>query len=203
MSESLPRCGWAAGSPGECRYHDEEWGMPLGGDRALFEFLTLEGAQAGLSWRTVLERRAAYRQAFLDYDIEAIAALSDAALAERLTDPGLIRNRLKIQSVRTNAQAALPFLANPGGLTAFLWGFAPAERNPARPGPGTVPAETPESQHMSRSLRKAGFTFVGPTICYAFMQATGMVNDHLHSCHRRIACAAAPVPSPDVGSSQP
>ncbi|SNB62339.1 DNA-3-methyladenine glycosylase I [Arboricoccus pini] len=174
--------------------------MPLVGDRSLFEFLTLEGAQAGLSWRTVLERRAAYREAFLDYEIEALAALSDDQLMERLANPGLVRNRLKIQSVRTNARAALPFIAQPGGLTAFLWAFAPAERNPVRAGPGTVPSETPESRLMSRDLRKAGFTFVGPTICYALMQATGMVNDHLKTCHRQSVCAAAPVLVPDVGS---
>ena len=167
-------------------YHDTEWGVPLHGDAALFEFLVLEGAQAGLSWRAVLDRRAAYRAAFHGYDIARVAALTDAELAAILAETGIIRNRLKVFSARANARAALAVIAEHGSLDAYLWSFVdhrPIVNAWARA--AEVPARTELSDAMSRALRKRGFGFVGSTICYAFMQATGMVDDHLTCCFRR------------------
>jgi DNA-3-methyladenine glycosylase I len=185
--DSRKRCAWAgAGANDRMRaYHDEEWGVPLHDDRRLFEFLCLEGAQAGLSWRTVLDKRDNYRRAFHDFDIAACAELADAQLASLLADPGLIRNRLKIASVRGNARAALEAIGQAGSLDAFLWQFVGGTpvRNAWRSS-AEVPATTPASDRMSRELRRRGFRFVGSTICYAFMQATGMVDDHLASCFR-------------------
>jgi DNA-3-methyladenine glycosylase I len=159
--------------------------VPLHEDRRLFEFLCLEGAQAGLSWRTVLDKRDNYRRAFHDFDIAACAALTDAQLDSLLADPGVIRNRLKIASVRGNARAALEAMGQTGSLDAFLWQFVDGTpvRNAWRSS-AEVPATTPTSDRMSRELRRRGFRFVGSTICYAFMQATGMVDDHLASCFR-------------------
>jgi DNA-3-methyladenine glycosylase I len=167
-------------------YHDHEWGVPLHGDAALFEFLVLEGAQAGLSWRSVLDRRSGYRAVFHDYDIARIAAMTDAELAAVLVDPRIIRNRLKVASVRANARAAQAVAAEHGSLDAYLWSFvdgAPIVN--AWASAAEVPARTELSDAMSRALRKRGFGFVGSTICYAFMQATGMVDDHLTCCFRR------------------
>ena len=176
------RCKWAEGNdPAMRAYHDTEWGIPEHSDTKLFEMLTLEGAQAGLSWRTVLMRRDAYREAYLGFDIERVAAMTDAALETLLSGSGLIRNRLKIYSVRDNARVALTV----GGLDDFLWSImagAPiVNRWTDR---SQVPATTPASDLMSKVLRKKGFRFVGSTICYAFMQATGMVDDHLTTCFR-------------------
>jgi DNA-3-methyladenine glycosylase I len=186
----LPRCPWAEGSPLEAGYHDREWGVPVHADRVLFEFLTLEGAQAGLSWRTILAKREGYRVAFLDYDLERLARLDDAALAQRLLDPGIVRNRLKVWSVRSNARAALEAIAEFGSLDALLWSFVDGvPLQPDRRASSEVPARTPESDAMSKALAKRGFKFVGSTIMYAFMQATGMVNDHLLDCPRHAACA--------------
>ena len=178
------RCTWAAsGDAAYQAYHDTEWGVPVHDDRVLFEFLTLEGAQAGLSWRSILVRRDGYRAAFLDYDIARVADMTDTDLQDRLTGAAIIRNRLKIWSVRDNAAVALGVIAEHGSLDAYLWGFVDG-----RPIVNTwtesaqVPATTALSDRMSKDLRKRGFRFVGSTICYAFMQATGMVNDHLTSC---------------------
>ncbi len=185
MNERM-RCAWAARENATMQaYHDTEWGVPLHDDRLLFEFLCLEGAQAGLSWRTVLEKRGNYRRAFADFDIAHCAKLTDARLGELLTDPGLIRNRLKITSVRDNARAALEASAEFGSLDAYLWSFVDGEpvRNRWRE-MIEVPATTPVSDRMSKALKKRGFRFVGSTICYAFMQATGMVDDHVVSCFR-------------------
>ncbi len=184
----IRRCDWAQGAGADAMraYHDTEWGVPLHGDAALFEFLVLEGAQAGLSWRTVLDRRAAYRTAFHDYDITRVAAMTDPELAAVLADPAIIRNRLKVLSVRANARAALATIAEHGSLDAYLWSFV--GHRPivnAWTSAAEVPARTELSDTMSRVLRKRGFGFVGSTICYAFMQATGMVNDHLTCCFRR------------------
>lgn len=182
----IRRCDWAKGSDAMRAYHDTEWGVPLHGDAALFEFLVLEGAQAGLSWRTVLDRRAAYRAAFHDYDIARLAAMTDAELAAVLAEAGIIRNRLKVLSVRANARAALGAIAEHGNLDAYLWSFV--NHRPivnAWASASEVPAQTELSDTMSRVLRKRGFGFVGSTICYAFMQATGMVDDHLSCCFRR------------------
>jgi DNA-3-methyladenine glycosylase I len=183
---TVSRCHWAETADAVMQtYHDTEWGVPQHDDRALFELLTLEGAQAGLSWRTVLVRRDAYRQAYHHFDIERAAAMSDVELAALLTDSLLIRNRLKIYSVRDNARAALVAIEQHGSLDRYLWSFVghtPIRNN--RTDRSQVPATTLESDAMSKALRKAGFRFVGSTICYAFMQATGMVDDHLTSCFR-------------------
>ena len=184
------RCSWAAGSEIERAYHDTEWGVPLHEDRALFEFLCLEGAQAGLSWRTVLAKRDAYRRAFADFDIGRCARLGDARIEKLLTDPGLIRNRLKIASVRGNARAALDAIEEFGSLDALLWMFVDGEPIGNRwRRRSEVPATTAISDRMSKELRRRGFRFVGSTICYAFMQATGMVNDHVVDCFRHHECA--------------
>jgi DNA-3-methyladenine glycosylase I len=166
-------------------YHDTEWGVPHHSDTALFELLTLEGAQAGLSWRTVLARRDAYRAAYHGFDISRVAVMSDGELETLLAASPLIRNRLKIFSVRDNARTALSVIREAGNLDAYLWSFsggAPVVNRWTEP--SQVPATTPQSDAMSKALRKRGFRFVGSTICYAFMQATGMVNDHLTSCFR-------------------
>ena len=178
----MTRCKWAEGADAAMQaYHDTEWGIPEHDDTKLFELLTLEGAQAGLSWRTVLMRRDAYREAYHGFDIERVAAMTDAALELLLTSSGLIRNRLKIYSVRDNARAALAL----GGLNDFLWGLVPGAPIVNRwTASSQVPATTPASDAMSKTLRKRGFRFVGSTICYAFMQATGMVDDHLTTCFR-------------------
>lgn len=166
-------------------YHDREWGVPHHDDTALFELLTLEGAQAGLSWRTILARRNAYREAYHGFDIARVAAMRDASLEKLLTSSGIIRNRLKVFSVRDNARAALDVIAEHGSLDAWLWSFVGGKPLVNRPQTGKdVPAKTALSDQMSKALGKRGFRFVGSTICYAFMQATGMVNDHLVSCFR-------------------
>lgn len=166
-------------------YHDQEWGTPLHDDRRLFEFLVLEGAQAGLSWRTVLNKRERYREVFHQFDIDAVARMTDPQLERLLLDPGIIRNRLKVFSARDNARAVLRIAAGSGSLDAYLWSFVDGRprRNQWRR-PDEVPARTPVSDRMSRDLRKRGLRFVGSTICYAFMQATGMVDDHLVGCFR-------------------
>jgi DNA-3-methyladenine glycosylase I len=180
------RCNWAEGSDAAMlAYHDSEWGVPHHDDRALFELLTLEGAQAGLSWRTILARREAYRLAFHNFDIKRVAGMRDASLETLLTTSGIIRNRLKIWSVRDNARTALEVIAEHGSLDAYLWSFV--EGKPVVNHWTTskdVPAKTELSDRMSKALAKRGFRFVGSTICYAYMQATGMVNDHLVSCFR-------------------
>ncbi|MEO7323918.1 MAG: DNA-3-methyladenine glycosylase I [Dokdonella sp.] len=184
------RCSWSAGDDGMRDYHDTEWGVPLHDDRALFEFICLEGAQAGLSWRTVLTKREAYRRAFANFDIATSAELTDRGIETLLTDPGLIRNRLKITSVRGNARAALLAIEEFGSLDALLWSFVEGRTIQNRWHDRTqVPATTPLSDHMSKELRRRGFRFVGSTICYAFMQATGMVNDHVVDCFRHQALA--------------
>jgi DNA-3-methyladenine glycosylase I len=180
------RCTWAEGSDAAMlAYHDSEWGVPHHDDHALFELLTLEGAQAGLSWRTILVRREEYRRAFHNFDIKRIAGMRDASLETLLTTSGIIRNRLKIWSVRDNARTALDVIAEHGSLDAYLWSFV--EGKPMVNHWTTskdVPAKTELSDRMSKALAKRGFRFVGSTICYAYMQATGMVNDHLVSCFR-------------------
>jgi DNA-3-methyladenine glycosylase I len=166
-------------------YHDNEWGVPHHDDRALFELLTLEGAQAGLSWRTILARRDAYRAAYHDFDIPRVAAMRDSTLEKLLTSSGIIRNRLKVYSVRDNARAALAVIKEHGSLDAYLWSFVGGEPVVNHwTEMGQVPAKTSLSDRVSKELSKRGFRFVGSTICYAFMQATGMVNDHLVSCFK-------------------
>ena len=185
------RCGWCLGDPLYLAYHDEEWGVPVQDDSLLFEFLLLEGAQAGLSWITILKRREEYRRAFDGFDAGKIARYSQRRQAQLLQDPGIIRNRRKVESAVQNAQAFLTVQERHGSFSGFLWQFVHhrPKQNRFR-SLDEVPAATAESEAMSKALRKAGFSFVGPTICYAHMQATGMVNDHLVSCPRHDACRA-------------
>ena len=180
-----PRCPWAGSDPLMQAYHDQEWGVPLHEDRALFELLTLEGAQAGLSWRTVLHRRQGYREVFDNFDLERIAAYNPADIEARRADARIIRNRAKIQSTVGNAQASLRAIDELGSLDALVWSYADGrpQRNAFR-SLEDLPAETEVSRAMSRDLKRRGFKFVGPTICYAFMQAAGLVNDHLLTCFR-------------------
>jgi DNA-3-methyladenine glycosylase I len=179
------RCGWAGADPLYIQYHDEEWGVPVYDDRHLFEMLCLEGAQAGLSWITILRKRANYRAAFDGFDPAIIAAYGDERIAELLQNPGIVRNRLKVAGVVRNARALLQVQQAEGSFARFLWQFVggtPIINH--RQALGDIPAQTPEAEAMSKALKKQGFTFVGPTICYAFMQATGMVNDHTVDCFR-------------------
>jgi DNA-3-methyladenine glycosylase I len=166
-------------------YHDTEWGVPLHDDRALFELLILEGAQAGLSWTTVLNRRDGYRRAFAGFDIPTVAAFGPEDESRLLADPGIIRNRAKVASAIGNAQAARRVAAEEGSLDQYLWSFVWGKPIQNRwQTLGELPAETDESRAMSRDLRRRGFSFVGPTICYAFMQSAGLVNDHQVGCFR-------------------
>ncbi|MBD8526853.1 DNA-3-methyladenine glycosylase I [Pseudomarimonas arenosa] len=179
------RCPWCMGSTLERDYHDQEWGVPQHDPTVLFELLTLEGAQAGLSWRTVLQKREGYRRAFLHYRLPELAALSDADLEQRLSDPSIVRNRLKVWSVRSNAQAVLRLADQGQCLNEWLWATVDDEPQINQwQRMADVPARTERSDALSKRLQKAGFKFVGSTICYAFMQAVGMVNDHLQSCYR-------------------
>jgi len=179
------RCAWATGGPLEIEYHDTEWGVPSRDDRHLFEMLVLEGAQAGLSWSTILRKRENYRKAFAGFDPAKVARFDARRRAALMRDPGIVRNRLKIDAAVTNARQVLAVRDEHGSLAAYLWQFVDGRpiRN-AWTKMGQVPAETAESRVMSRALLAHGFRFVGPTICYAFMQATGMVNDHITTCFR-------------------
>ncbi len=184
MSEII-RCAWAGSDPLYQAYHDQEWGVPLHDDRLLFEFLILEGAQAGLSWITILRKREAYRRAFAGFDPATVASFDDARVASLLADPGIVRNRLKVASAVGNARAFLAVREEFGSFDAYIWRFVDGRpvRNAWRK-LSDVPARTPLSDVMSRDLKRRGFSFVGSTICYAFMQAVGMVNDHTTDCFR-------------------
>jgi DNA-3-methyladenine glycosylase I len=185
-TESLVRCSWASGGdPLYESYHDEEWGVPLHDDRALFELLCLEGAQAGLSWITILRKREDYRRAFHGFDAVRVSEMSDAELDERLTDPGIVRNRLKVYAARKNALAYLELQAERDSFDSYLWDWVDGKplRNAWR-ATGEIPAVTPLAESVSKDLRRRGFTFVGPTIVYAFLQSTGVVNDHVVGCFR-------------------
>ena len=176
-----PRCAWALGSPLYLAYHDEEWGVPLHGERELFERLCLEAFQSGLSWLTILRKRPAFRAAFAGFDVDAVAGFGPADVDRLLADPGIVRNRAKIEAAVAGARAVRA--AVPEGLDALLWSFAPARH--ARPGgPGDVPTTSPEATAMAKELKRRGFRFVGPTTAYALMQATGMVDDHVAGCWR-------------------
>ena len=178
------RCAWAA-TPLGIAYHDTEWGVPLHDERMLFEFLILEGAQAGLSWELILQKRDAYRVAFDGFDPVKVAGYGDDKVAELLANPGIVRNRLKVAAAIGNARAFLDVQREFGSFDAYIWGFVDGStvRNTWR-SLSDIPAKTPQSEAMSKELRRRGFRFVGPTICYAFMQATGMVNDHTTDCFR-------------------
>ena len=185
MSKELIRCTWAGSDELYYKYHDEEWGVPLRDDQALFEMLILEGAQAGLSWITVLRKRETYRKAFAKFDPAKISRYNQIKIDELLTNPGIIRNRAKIHAAIDNAKAFLETSGEFGSFDKYIWQFVggkPIVNKWKRL--QQLPSETKESQAMSKDLKKRGFRFVGPTICYAFMQATGMVNDHLVDCFR-------------------
>jgi DNA-3-methyladenine glycosylase I len=180
------RCRWVPeDDPLYLSYHDEEWGVPSHDERHLFEMLVLEGAQAGLSWSTILRKRANYRKAFAGFDAASVARFTPARVARLLDDPGIVRNRAKVEAAVANARATLEVRRELGSLDAYLWGFVGGRpiRNRWR-SVSDIPSETSESTQMSRDLKRRGFRFVGPTTCYAFMQATGMVNDHVTSCFR-------------------
>jgi DNA-3-methyladenine glycosylase I len=180
------RCAWVPEADAAyVAYHDEEWGVPSRDDRHLYELLTLEGAQAGLSWATILRKREGYRRAFAGFDAEAVARFSGDDVERLLGDPGIVRNRLKVESTIANARAVLAVREEQGSLADYLWSFVGGE--PLVGGWRTVdeiPAETEESRALSRDLKRRGFRFVGPTVCYAFMQAAGLVNDHVVGCFR-------------------
>jgi DNA-3-methyladenine glycosylase I len=180
------RCGWCGTDPLYMAYHDEEWGVPQHDDRRLFEKLVLEGAQAGLSWITVLRKREAYRRVFLGFDPVKVAAMTDAELEAALQDPGIVRNRLKVFSARKNARAFLAVQKEFGSFDAFLWSFVGGKTQVNHPKTlAEVPAVTPEAEALSKALKKRGFTFVGPTIMYAYLQSMGLVDDHVASCWKR------------------
>lgn len=202
----LSRCAWVSADPLYQAYHDDEWGVPVHDDRVLFEYLILEGAQAGLSWFTVLKKRDAYRAAFDQFDAERIARYTPAKQAKLLTNPGIIRNKLKIAAAVQNAKSVLAVRDEFGSLDAYLWRFVGGTPMRNRwPSRQHVPARTAESDAMSKDLSARGFKFVGSTICYAFMQAVGMVNDHTCDCFRftPIDRTSAPTTRPPARSAAP
>jgi len=180
------RCGWVpADQPLYLAYHDDEWGVPVHDDRRLFEMLTLEGAQAGLSWSTILNKREGYRRAFAGFDPAKVARFTPSKVERLLQDPGIVRNRMKVESAVNNARRVSEVRRELGSLEGYLWSFVGGEPIVGRFRKlGDIPAETAESKAMSKDLKKRGFAFVGPTVCYAFMQACGLVNDHVRSCFR-------------------
>ncbi|MBL8020884.1 MAG: DNA-3-methyladenine glycosylase I [Leptospirales bacterium] len=182
------RCGWCLGDPAYIRYHDKEWGVPVKNDRILFEFLILEGAQAGLSWLTILKRRDGYRKAFANFDVKKVARFNQKKIESLLKFDGIIRNRLKVEAAVSNAKAFIAVQKEFGSFSKYQWSFVggkPIQNK--RKSLGEVPATSPESDAFSKDLKKRGFKFVGSTIMYAHMQAVGMVNDHLITCHRHAA----------------
>lgn len=188
--KEITRCGWCGTDELYCAYHDQEWGVPVYDDQALFELLILEGAQAGLSWITVLRRRETYRAAFDQFDPHKMARYSDARKARLMKDEGIIRNRLKIESAVGNARAYLAMREQGENFSQFLWQFVGGKPRQNRlESMADAQASTPESDAMSKALKQRGFNFVGSTICYAFMQAAGLVNDHLVDCYRHKECA--------------
>ena len=191
MSKPVTRCKWAeAVSLDYIRYHDEEWGVPVHDDRTQFEFLILEGAQAGLSWSTILNKRDGYRKAFADFDAEKVARFTKKRVEKLLLDPSIVRNRLKVESAVTNAKAFLAVQEEFGSFSDYIWGFVdgrPIQNKFRRD--RDIPATSPESDVLSKDLKKRGFKFVGSTIVYAHMQATGLVNDHVTGCFRHRPCA--------------
>ncbi len=181
-SRERSRCGWAGSDPLYIAYHDEEWGVPVHDDRRFFEMLVLEGAQAGLSWITVLRKRAHYRKVFDGFDPRRVARYDARRVAALLKDPGIIRNRAKVEGAVKNARAFLELQKEHGSFDAYVWLFVGGR--PIRNSDGRVPAETDESRALSKDLKKRGFTFVGPTIMYAFLQACGLVDDHVAPCFK-------------------
>lgn len=180
--DGVVRCAWAFGAPDYIEYHDHEWGREVRGDDPVFERIVLEGFQSGLSWLTILRKREAFRAAFAGFSIDAVAAYTEADVERLLGEPGIIRNRAKIEAAIANARAAA---ALPEGLSDFVWSFAPTKKRGAPKTPADVPTLTPESTAMAKELKRRGFRFIGPTTAYAHMQATGMVNDHVRDCVAR------------------
>ena len=181
----VKRCDWTGSDPLMVDYHDREWGVPVHDDRLLFEFLVLEGAQAGLSWATILRKRDNYRAAFDGFDVASVAAYDDSKVAALLSNPGIVRNRLKVRAAIKNARALIAVQLEFGSFDRYQWSFVGGEPNQnSWNSMSDIPATTPESEAMSNDLKKRGFGFVGPTICYAHMQAVGMVNDHIVDCFR-------------------
>ncbi|GID25153.1 DNA-3-methyladenine glycosylase I [Paractinoplanes brasiliensis] len=178
-ADGRARCFWGGSTPDYLPYHDSEWGRPVRGDDALFERMTLEAFQSGLSWITILRKRPAFRAAFAGFSIEKVAAFTDDDATRLMADPGIVRNRMKVDAALANARVAAEL---PGGLDALLWSYAPDPKPPRPATRADVPAITPESTAMAKDLKKRGFRFVGPTTAYALMQATGMVDDHLAGC---------------------
>lgn len=184
------RCAWAGDDPLYVRYHDVEWGVPVRKDRVLFEFLTLEGFQAGLSWITILRKREAFRRAFADFDPERVGRFGARDAARLMADPGIVRNRAKIAAAGQNARAFLDVRREHGTFSSYVWSFVGGRPIANRfRSLSEIPPETDESRALAKDLRGRGFNFVGPTICYAFMQATGLVNDHVLGCFRRLEIA--------------
>ena len=192
MSKTVARCKWAEGvSLDYIEYHDKEWGVPVWDDRKQFEFLILEGAQAGLSWSTILNKRAGYRKLFADFDATKVARFTKKRIEKLLLDPSIVRNRLKVESAVTNAKAFLVVQKEFGTFSDYIWGFVGGEPLQNRfKKDADVPATSPESDALSKDLKQRGFKFVGSTIIYAHMQATGMVNDHVTACFRYKPCVA-------------
>lgn len=190
MSQSVKRCAWAEGSTlNYIEYHDKEWGVPVWDDQVQFEFLILEGAQAGLSWSTILNKRDGYRKAFVDFDPVKVARFTEKRIEKLLQDPSIVRNKLKVRSAVTNAKAFLAVQQEFGSFCDYIWGFVGGKPIQNRfKTDAEVPATSAESDALSKDLKKRGFKFVGSTIIYAHMQATGMVNDHIVSCHRHKPC---------------
>ena len=187
-SDQIIRCKWCGTNPEYQAYHDEAWGVPVTDDRTLFEFITLEGAQAGLSWITILRKKPHYCKVFAGFDPEVVAKFGEAEFEQLMADPGIVRNRLKIRSTIANAQGVLEIQREFGTFSAFIWGFVDGQPvQNSYENLADLPVKTDIALAMSKDLKKRGFRFVGPTICYAFMQAVGMVNDHVVSCHRYAA----------------
>ncbi len=190
MTKTIHRCPWCLSTDAYKEYHDEEWGVPVHDDRVFFEFLILEGAQAGLSWSTILNKRDNYRRIFARFDAAKVARFSQDKIEKALLDPGIVRNRLKVEGTVKNAKAFLAVQKEFGSFDAYVWEFVGGKPiQGKRKSMKDVPASTPESDALSKDLKKRGFTFVGTTIMYAFMQATGLVNDHVAECHRHETCA--------------
>jgi len=192
---TLTRCGWCGTDPLYVAYHDEEWGVPVHDDRRLFEKLVLEGAQAGLSWITILRKREAYRRLYHGFDVQRVAAMADAELEAIFLDPGIVRNRLKVFGARKNALAFLAVQAEFGSFDAYLWPFVGGRTQVNHPQTlADIPSVSPEAEALRRDLKKRGFTFVGPTIMYAYLQSMGLVDDHLATCWKRQARLAERAP---------
>jgi DNA-3-methyladenine glycosylase I len=187
MEKQVERCGWCGTDPMYVKYHDEEWGKPVYDDQTMFEFLILEGAQAGLSWITILKRREGYKKAFANFDVHKVAAFTEADEERLMNDPGIIRNKLKVKAAITNAKLFIAIQKEFGSFSDYIWGFIPGKQ-PIMNKVVTlkdVPARTEISDAISKDMKKRGFKFFGTTICYAHMQATGMVNDHIETCISR------------------